>query len=707
MAIKTKKVLPKTHGTNNTITSTINTTGGGSIQLPTTGNNGTGGLYGQFTPTMGNTGGISIVGSNNAPTAPVGAGSLQPITIGGNGAGGAYGDFLTPTLPTTPTNPVYTPIIGGGNSLVGGGSAIGGNLVKPVDPSQYFDGGVVGTVGGGFSGGNKGGVTDEGVITGRLPNADDVTFDNNGFKGTGATFVPPASGGSGSVSNGGTTTGTGAGAGTSTGDSTPTDTKTDTEETGTMTYEEFIAEQKAREEEKRQAALKEAEIYKERAEADAQASYMQNMSTYGVNAETMAQMGLTGGGYSDYLNAQAYAQKRGEMQTASANEAAMKQQAESKYADNILSLDGQLVAYQEAEKAEKEQYAKSVYNTLWDAVQDPNTTYTADSIKAIAEKAGLSEEDITALTGMLDSTLAKKAEDDKKAEEEKAAAEEEQKATYSAGLKSDAMAQIEANGGMSVEYINSLKGYGLSDEDMAEVIAYNQKYTYNSYKSAITGGYTVNTSDIDTAYSDGLLDETQYNSLKTEWNKSIDTSTAFFKYNGETISYDDAKKAMESLSNNAWATSETKKAVESSFMRVYAQDVAKNSIVSGLSSSKVKSSYVDIYADNFKASQFGDYADGDEQDALVAAYIRAAKNGDIPVGKVCEFNYGEAWSDHGYYVYIGDGVFVKYDDAGTLSSGTIYYPYGFKKGTGYRITKSDDYGKWAGGGAGGGGGGAR
>ena len=267
MAIKTKKVLPKTHGTNNTITSTINTTGGGSIQLPTTGNNGTGGLYGQFTPTMGNTGGISIVGSNNAPTAPVGAGSLQPITIGGNGAGGAYGDFLTPTLPTTPTNPVYTPIIGGGNSLVGGGSAIGGNLVKPVDPSQYFDGGVVGTVGGGFSGGNKGGVTDEGVITGRLPNADDVTFDNNGFKGTGATFVPPASGGSGSVSNGGTTTGTGAGAGTSTGDSTPTDTKTDTEETGTMTYEEFIAEQKAREEEKRQAALKEAEIYKERAAA--------------------------------------------------------------------------------------------------------------------------------------------------------------------------------------------------------------------------------------------------------------------------------------------------------------------------------------------------------------------------------------------------------------------------------------------------------
>ena len=671
------------------------------IALPSTG----GGVNKNGTPVITGTNGygdyFTITGVNNTPTTPISVGNTSPVLVGGN-TGNIYGDVLTPTLAPELTEPVYSPIIGSGS--------VGGNLLKPVDPSQYFDGSVVGTVGGGFSSGNSGGVTDEGVIT-KTPNADDVTFNNNGFTGTGTPQITPTNGVSGGTSsNSGTATGTGAGAstdtGTGTGDSTPTTPK-DTEEKTTMSYEEYIAEQKAREEEKRQAALKEAEIYKERAAADAQASYMQNMSTYGVNAETMAQMGLTGGGYSDYLNAQAYAQKRGEMQTASANELALKQQAETKYADNILSLDGQLLAYQEAEKAEKEQYAKSVYNTLWEAVQDPNTTYTADSIKAIAEKAGLSDEDISTLTGMLDSTLAKKAADEKKAQDDKAAAEEEQKATYSAGIKSDAMAQIEANGGMSVEYINSLKGYGLSDADMAEVIKYNQKYTYNSYKSAITGGYTVNTSDIDTAYNDGLLDATQYNSLKSEWNKSIDTSTSFFKYNGETISYDDAKKAIENLSNNAWATSETKKAVESSFMRVYAQDIAKNSIVSGLSSKKVQSSYVDIYADNFKSSQFGDYADGDEQDALVAAYIRAAQNGEIPVGKVCEFNYGEAWNDHGYYVYIGDGVFVKYDDAGTLSSGTIYYPFGFKKGTGYRITKSDDYGKWAGGGAGGGGGGVR
>ena len=312
---------------------------------------------------------------------------------------------------------------------------------------------------------------------------------------------------------------------------TPT-TPTDTEEKTTMSYEEYIAEQKAREEEKRQAALKEAEIYKERAAADAQASYMQNMSTYGVNAENMAQMGLTGGGYSDYLNAQAYAQKRGEMQTASATELALKQQAETKYADNILSLDGQLLAYQEAEKAEKEQYAKSVYNTLWEAVQDPNTTYTADSIKAIAEKAGLSDEDISTLTGMLDATQAKKVEDETKAEEEQAAAKEEEKATYSAGLKSEAMATIEANGGMSVDYINSLKGYGMSDADIAEVVEYNNKYIFNASVSTLNtakaNGDIATMESIltqaDNYYKDGQMTAERYQELYSIYSTySVDT----------------------------------------------------------------------------------------------------------------------------------------------------------------------------------------
>ena len=185
------------------------------IALPSTG----GGVNKNGTPVITGTNGygdyFTITGVNNTPTTPISVGNTSPVLVGGN-TGNIYGDVLTPTLAPELTQPVYTPIIGGGN-----------NLVKPVDPSQYFDGSVVGTVGGGFSSGNKGGVTDEGVIT-RTPNADDVTFNNGGAtlvgreSGTGATYIP-------TTSNSGTATGTGAGAGTGTSDSAPT-TPTDTEE---------------------------------------------------------------------------------------------------------------------------------------------------------------------------------------------------------------------------------------------------------------------------------------------------------------------------------------------------------------------------------------------------------------------------------------------------------------------------------------------
>ena len=693
MAIKTKKVLPKTHGTNNTITSTIDTTGGGSIQLPTTGNNGTGGLYGQFTPTMGNTGGISIVGSNNAPTAPVGAGSLQPITIGGNGAGGAYGDFLTPTLPTTPTNPVYTPIIGGGNSLVGGGSAIGGNLVKPVDPSQYFDGGVVGTVGGGFSGGNKGGVTDEGVIVGGLPNADDATFDNGGFKGTGVPFTPPASGGSGSVSNGGTTTGTGAGAGTSTGDSTPTDTKTDTEETGTMTYEEFIAEQKAREEEKRQAALKEAEIYKERAAADAQASYMQNMSTYGVNAETMAQMGLTGGGYSDYLNAQAYAQKRGEMQTANANEAKMKQQAESTYADGIIALNKDLFTYQETQKANKQKG----YNTLLGYAMDAESGLTEETIRAMGKNIGLSEEEIQSIINTMNT------------------AQSTAKGEYANNALTALIADLQnpnAYGNYSEAGIRALgKQWGWTDEQIQQAVDIWNDAKKGAEVSLDGESESLDMSQVIKDIQDGLYVDNSGNPHTWEY---IHELILRARNAGEKVTDEDitnAKKAYdrwifykqgnvttENYYDAQYGDEEANTQITRDMTTEQLKQDAKNKVGDMLGYAKGyydKYGALDIYASGFKPENFGDFTDADDPDSKQGKYtqkiIDDAKAGKIPVGSFVTMNYGASASDNGNYIYMGDGIFVKLPWNGSIKSAikdyasqfgdfSVYIPDGYKLG---------------------------
>lgn len=469
-----------------------------------------------------------------------------------------------------------------------------------------------------------------------------------------------------------------------------------TKEPETMTYETYIAEKKAREEEKRQAALKEAEIYKERAAADAQASYMQNMSTYGVNAETMAQMGLTGGGYSDYLNAQAYAQKRGEMQTASAKEAAMKQQAESKYADNILSLDGQLVAYQEAEKAEKEQYAKSVYNTLWDAVQDPNTTYTADSIKAIAEKAGLSENDIATLTGMLDSTLAKKVENDKKTEEEKATAEKDAFETTSANTTSATISYIVANGGGQAEYIESIKDT-LTEDDYKKLVTQNQKSTYEYYTVALNSGNNISTSEVDTLYKNGNLSDQQYNDIKALWNdtKGKADNYGFVDLSGNALSYEDAKKLLDTVKASTWHNDVNKKAIESMFMRQYAEKIGEELSKNGGCTSKT----VDIYASNFKTTNFGDYRDmgksGTWQEKYAQAIVADAKAGKIQAGQYVIMNYGNTRDIDCVFIYIGDGLFQKCDK--DLSEGyangrselnkdiSFYVPSGYKLNVGQNV----------------------
>ena len=70
-----------------------------------------------------------------------------------------------------------------------------------------------------------------------------------------------------------------------------------------------------------------AEQTRERAIVDANSSYQQNLAGYGANAEAMANMGLTGSGYSDWLNASAYAQNRADVQAANAQSETAKREA--------------------------------------------------------------------------------------------------------------------------------------------------------------------------------------------------------------------------------------------------------------------------------------------------------------------------------------------------------------------------------------------
>lgn len=168
---------------------------------------------------------------------------------------------------------------------------------------------------------------------------------------------PDTSGGTGTTGSTGSTGGSTAGGG-----------EVDTYEEFLLKQEGFYKEQldklNAQIEQNKQNALQQAESERERAVIDARSSYEQNKATYGANAEQLAAMGLSGSGYSDYLNQQAYATQRAETQNANAQAEATKLAAEQQansdklnaelsYAENMQDNAEKLAQYQQ-QKADQQ-----------------------------------------------------------------------------------------------------------------------------------------------------------------------------------------------------------------------------------------------------------------------------------------------------------------------------------------------------------------
>ncbi len=718
-------------------------------------NSSTGGLYADF---IGNTGSAKNVTLPTINTGNVGYGDFinvaTPSVNSKSGYVGAYTgedtklSSVTPAVSAVKTTPSY-----GYSDYIGeitNQPVLSTSLKNQVEIKKPdFASGVVGTVGGGFSGGNKGGVTDEGVIVGN-PTVETMpaikTSGGSSSSSKAATenadnFAPAireiienlypekkqstakyadfidTSNQSVSAEKAEATTPTTTPATQAQAEETKAAETANTataaaqaeeskSEDSKMSYEDYIAEMKKGYQEQLDAANKQAEQTKARAMANAENAYAQNKATYGTNAETLAQMGLTGGGYSDYLQAQAYAQKRADAQAATAQEIASKSNNQATYQQYIQAMNEKLAdkilyderladqrKYQEEQtKAESDrEYTKNIYNTLWSAVQDTNTTYTPESIKALGEKAGLSNEDITTLTNMLNATLARKTEEEKKTQEEEEKVKNEAFAKSSSAVAADTISYIVANNGGQSEYIESLKS-NLTEEDYNKLVSQNQKSTSEYYTTAIKSGYNVNTNEIDNMYKKGNLSEAQYNKIKALWNESsiATDNSAFADGNGYTLSFKDAKTVMNTAKSSQWINDANKKAIESTYMRLYAKDIANEIMVK--SSAKEKGgNVVDIYASDFNTKKFGSYSgmgkSGNTQEKYAQSIVSDAKSGKIKAGDYVIMNYGNTWDVECIYVYIGDGIFVKAKDGndstylsgGKFASGVNFYvPNGYK-----------------------------
>lgn len=240
----------------------------------------------------------------------------------------------------------------------------------------------------GGTGAGTGGVTNEGVILGnpnvesmpRIKEKTDTSYSANLLNAaaqqpttpmtygqqlaaasvqqeTPATGTPDTSSGTGTTGSTGSTGGSTTGSG-----------EVDTYEEFLLKQEGFYKEQldklNAQIEQNKQNALQQAESERERAVIDARSSYEQNKATYGANAEQLAAMGLSGSGYSDYLDQQAYATQRAETQNANAQAEATKLAAEQQansdklnaelsYSENMQDNAEKLAQYQQ-QKADQQ-----------------------------------------------------------------------------------------------------------------------------------------------------------------------------------------------------------------------------------------------------------------------------------------------------------------------------------------------------------------
>lgn len=667
-------------------------------------NSGTGGLYGDF---VGGTGSANNVSLPNLPALNPTYGDFINIpTPSKDKTGGAYtGNDLT-LNPSTPSfgygdalgdlsvtpkkkdEQIVTPTWGTGNNSklppsAPSGISKGDISVAPVDKSQFFDSNVVGTVGGGFSGGKKGGVTNEGGIIG-APNVDNSTFNNIGSSISGdktpalsdntssdtGNFAPAVrnlvenlflnskidppkySDYAPAQSTGQTETDT-----NNTQEKQPTESaaQPEKENGGKMSYEDYINEMKKGYQEQLDAANKQAEQTKARAMADAENAYAQNKATYGTNAETLAQMGLTGGGYSDYLQAQAYAQKRADAQVAGAQEIASKENAQATYQQYISSMNEKLAEkalyeeqLEEQRKYERQQleeqrkyneeqavkekqqeeaaYAKNAYYSLLSNIQNTaySDVYSEEGIRALGKMWGWSEEQITDAVNIWNDTK-------KRADESLSIDGDKNEDTGKVQFTKDAIKLIQ-NG-----------TFGIENAD-GTITPFTREQVYEGCLQARNNG--------------DMTDEEVKQIMK--------------EYDRRKL-YEEGRLSADEYYNAANKDTAAEKEVD----KILNADYYKSKVGSYGYNQKDARDVIFTTSDKFNISQFGDYTgsghDG-KQDNYLKKIVADAKAGKIKEGQYIVANYGSAFSSMGYFLYVGDGVFVKLYDQISASAIDDYNP---------------------------------
>lgn len=427
----------------------------------------------------------------------------------------------------TPVN--LTPYSFQGGNLVGGPTV----TIPPVSPTGSIFAGPnlsyganVIQIGAGAGGGNAGGVTDEGAVIGN-PNVNNSTFNNitDGGSPTYAQMSAEVGAGTGEkvdLSYSGN-------AGTGTEEDTvtppvetppveePPAAEEGTNDDGTIDgYYDYLKTEMPEHlqgiyndtivaiDKANANIIAEINASKDRGVIDADTAYKHNLSSYGAKNEALRDMGLAGSGYSEYLDSQAYAAYRGEVQGVKAGALAAENEANSNAENAKLeakkALDESTLYYDNL----AEEHLENKYSEILKGAGDG--TYSKEQIENLAGYYGFTPEQIATLTGSADSYEAERL-----AEEERVRGENFLKA----------LADVKAGYYDEEDIPTLVDQFGFTPEQSAQLVTEAQQYKQNTYAAntnTASGNVTSDTTDdeIQDMVDQDLIDDKGAEELKED-----------------------------------------------------------------------------------------------------------------------------------------------------------------------------------------------
>lgn len=406
--------------------------------------------------------------------------------------------------------------------------------------------------------------------------------------------------------------------------------------------------------------LANAEQAKQQALLNAQTQYKEFINPYGTVANQQAALGLQNGGYSEYLQGQAY---QGMLNT--------QNQARSDYSKTQQSLYSDYMGNMAKYNQEQQNKADAVAAAKADLLNNIGNYTSEEALGAALDALGIT--DAAERQSIIDQWKTAKAEKDAKVQGDN-------------NLTMQAIIDGTADVPPTEENIQAAgTQLGLSQE---EIESWKEKLRNKQYAENINPNGDWSADDWEK-----FFDDARYETLSPEQKEAADkdysnliaqasgydantgaTTTYFTNANGQ-MAKGDAEKLLNETMNDPHLSQTLKDAIKKEYENTYLKgqkvenveyvNKAKGYDLPKWTEVKDNATVVDVNNEAFVLNEFGIFNDtvsGEgEQNKYLNAIISAAKANQIPDGSVVIVNYGRNEGDVDAFIYVGDGKFVKLD----------------------------------------------